>query len=63
LTTGVGFTVKVNVIVFPVHPFAEGVIVMVAVTGLEPELVAVKEGILPVPEDPNPILLVLLAQE
>ena len=46
----------------PTHPFAAGVMVMVAITGTVPALVAVKEGMLPEPLAARPIDGVLLAQ-
>ena len=55
-------TVMVNVTGTPVHPFAVGVTVMVAVTGAVPVLVAVKEGMFPVPPAARPIEAVLLLQ-
>jgi hypothetical protein len=61
-TVGVGLTVIVNVLGVPVHPFADGVTVMVAVTGAVPVFVAVKELIFPVPLAPKPIDVVLLVQ-
>jgi hypothetical protein len=44
----------------PVHPFAVGVTVMVAITGAVPLLVAVKDGIFPVPLAASPMDGVLL---
>jgi hypothetical protein len=41
LTVGVGFTVTVNVVAGPVHPFAVAVTLTVAVTGELVALVAV----------------------
>ena len=52
--------VKVDVI--PVHPLAEGVMVMVAVTGAVPPLVAGNEAMLPVPEAPKPMDVLSLVQ-
>jgi len=52
---GVGLTVMVNVVSLPVQLFAEGVKVMVAVTGTVPVFIAVKDAIVPVPEAPRPI--------
>jgi hypothetical protein len=60
LTVGAGFTVIVNVIGVPTQPFAVGVTVMVAITGIAPALVAVNEGIFPVPLAPSPIVGSLL---
>jgi hypothetical protein len=61
-TTGVGFTVIVNVPLVPVQPFADGVTVIVAVTGTEPVFAAANEDILPVPFAARPIDGVLLVQ-
>ena len=47
----------------PAHPSNDGVTVTVAVTGEVPVLVAVKEGIFPVPVAPSPILVLLFDQE
>jgi hypothetical protein len=60
LTVGVGFTVIVNDRGVPTHPFAVGVTVIVAITGAVPALVAVKDGIFPVPLPTNPMDGVLL---
>jgi hypothetical protein len=59
---GSGFTVMVNVPGVPAQPFAEGVTVIVAVTGLAVVLVAVKAGIAPVPVAPRPMDVALLVQ-
>jgi hypothetical protein len=59
---GVGLTVIVNVLGVPVHPLAEGVTVIVAVTGVAPVFVAAKELIFPVPFAPSPIEVKLLVQ-
>jgi hypothetical protein len=59
---GVGFTVIVNVSGVPVHPTADGVTVMVAVTGALVRLIAVKEAILPVPLAGRPIEVLVLVQ-
>jgi hypothetical protein len=61
-TVVVGFTVMVKVNGTPGHAFAEGVTVIVATTGVVPALVAVNEGISPVPLAANPIEGVLLVQ-
>lgn len=65
-TVGEGLTVIVNVFAVPVHVLPplvnEGVTVMVAVTGVLPELTAVKEPILPVPLAASPIDGVLFVQ-
>lgn len=55
LAVGVGLTVMVNEPGVPGHPLAEGVAVMVAVTGAEPVFVAVNEDILPLPEPAKPM--------
>lgn len=60
---GVGFTVMVNVETGPTQVARVGVIETVAVTAVEPVLVAVKAGKLVVPEAANPIEVVLLVQE
>jgi hypothetical protein len=63
LISGRGLTVIVKVIAVPVHEFAEGVTVMVAVNGLLPVFVAVKAGILPVPLAAKPIEVFELVHE
>ena len=50
-----GFTVIVNVIFPPEHPFATGVTVIVAVTADVPVLTPVKDDIFPLPLDAKPI--------
>ncbi len=59
-----GFTLIVNVWAVPEHetePLVNvGVTVMVAVIVVVPELVAVNDGILPVPLAPRPMLVLLL---
>jgi hypothetical protein len=50
----------VNDIGVPTHPFAVGVTVIVAITVVMPTLVAVKDGIFPVPLPVNPMDGVLL---
>jgi hypothetical protein len=60
---GEGFTVIVNENGVPVQLLAEGVIVIVAVMLVVPALVAVKEGIFPVPFAANPIPGVSFTQE
>jgi hypothetical protein len=62
LTVGVGFTVMVNVLATPVHPFNEGVTVMVAVTGVFPVLTAANAAMFPVPLAARPIEVVLFVQ-
>ena len=65
-TTGVGFTVIVNVLDAPVQvtpPLVKlGVTVMVAVTAAVLTLVAVKLPILPVPAAARPMLVLLFVQ-
>ena len=60
--TNVGLTVRVNGIGDPAQPLALGVTVMVAVMGVEPELVAVKEGIFPLPFAASPTAVLLFVQ-
>jgi len=55
VTAGVGFTVIVNVLGVPGHPFTVGVTVIVALAGAEPVFTAVKPGVLPVPDAASPI--------
>lgn len=62
LIIGVGFTVMVKVWGVPLHPFAVGVTVIVAVTGDVPALEALNPGILPLPLAASPIEVVLLVQ-
>jgi hypothetical protein len=62
IASGVGSTVIVVVIGVPVQPLATGVTVIVAVTGLVPVFTAVNVGIVPVPEAPNPIVVLLFVQ-
>ena len=61
-TTGVGFTVMVNVVGVPAQPLAVGVTVIVAVTGELVVFVAVKAAILPVPLAARPIDVLLFVQ-
>lgn len=65
-TVGVGLTVIVNVFVGPIQftlpLLKEGVTVTVAITGVVPALVAVKDGMAPLP-DVKPIDGVLFVQE
>jgi hypothetical protein len=58
--TGVGYTVMVNDNGVPTQPFAVGVTVIVSITIVEPLLVAVKDGIFPVPLAASPMDGVLL---
>lgn len=62
LTVDVGNTVMVKVRGVPMHPFAVGVTVMVAITGDVPVFEAVKDGMDPVPLPAKPIDGVLLVQ-
>lgn len=55
-------TVIVNVCDGPTQPFNVGAYVMVPVIGVLPELVAVNEGIGPIPFAPRPIDVLELAQ-
>ena len=59
---GVGLTVIVKLFAVPVQPLDDGVTVMVATAGLMVLLIAVKEGILPVPAAARPMLALLLVQ-
>ena len=58
--TGNGLTVMVKVITGPVHPLAVGVTVIVPEIGVDPGLVATKDGIFPDPLAPSPIAGLLL---
>jgi hypothetical protein len=65
VTLAEGFTVIVKVIGVPLQLLVLvniGVTVTVAITGAFPALVAVNEGILPVPEAANPMDVVELLQ-
>ena len=55
LTVGVGYTVIVNSNGVPTQPLAVGVTVIVATTVAVVLLVAVKDGIFPVPLAPKPM--------
>lgn len=59
---GLGLTAMENVMEFPVHPFSEGLTVMVDVIGAPVLLVRMKEGIFPVPEAARPIAVLLFDQ-
>lgn len=59
----VGYTVMVNDIAVPGQPLAEGVIVTVELIAVVPELVAVKDGIFPVPLAASPMAVLLLVHE
>ncbi len=60
--TGEGLTVMVNENGVPTQPLAEGVTVTVATMAVVPALMAVKEGIFPVPLAANPIAGVSFTQ-
>lgn len=62
LTTGDGFTVIVYVEGIPLQFATEGVTVIVATTGAVPVLIALKEGMLPLPPAPMPMEGLLLVQ-
>ena len=62
MTVDVGLTVTVKVIGVPVHPFAVGVTVIVAVIGEAVAFVAVNEGTLPEPLAASPIAMLLFVQ-
>ena len=59
---GLGFTVMVNDIEFPVQLFSDGLTVMVEVIGAPALLVNMKEGIFPVPVEASPIAVLLFVQ-
>ena len=61
-TLGVGLTVMVNVCAAPGQPAADGVTVIVAVTGAEPVLIAANAGIFPLPDAAKPIDVLLFVQ-
>lgn len=61
-TLGVGFTVIINVLGAPGQPPADGVTVIVAVTGVLVELTALNGAIFPVPFAGKPIDVLLLVQ-
>lgn len=54
-TLGIGFKVIVKIAGAPVHPFADGVTVIIAVTGTLLLLMPTKDGILPLPLAARPI--------
>ena len=62
VTVGVGLTVTVKLCGVPVQPLAEGVTVIVAVTGIVLLFTAVKSAMLPVPLPVRPIDVSLLVQ-
>lgn len=55
-------TVMVNVWAVPTQPAAEGVTVIVAVTGLAPVFTAVNAGISPLPPGDRPMLVFVFVQ-
>jgi len=59
---GLGLTVIVNVISFPVQPFNDGLTVMVDVIGAPVLFVNVNEEIFPVPDAESPIAVLLFVQ-
>ena len=61
-TAGVGFTVIVKLTAVPPQPVDVGVTVIVAVIGAVVLLVAVKDGMLPVPLAASPMAVLLLVQ-
>ena len=61
-TVGLGFTVRVNVFEVPVQPLADGVTVIILLTGTEELFIVVKSGIDPVPERLIPVLSFELIQ-
>lgn len=63
LRAGVGLTVMVKFWGVPAHPSNNGVTVTVDVTGAVPELVAVNDGMFPVPLAPSPMVVLLLLHE
>lgn len=64
MAAGVGFTEIVKFCAGPVQPFAAGVTVNTPAIWLEPELVAINEAIvLPTPDAPMPIEVLLFDQE
>jgi hypothetical protein len=59
LAVGVGFTEIKNVETGPTHPFAVGVMIMVALMGAFDVFVAINEGMFTDPLDPRPIAVLL----
>lgn len=59
---GLGFTVMLNDIEFPVQLFNDGLTVMVEVIGAPVLFVNVNEGIFPVPDAASPIAVLLFVQ-
>ena len=62
LTVGAGFTVIVKLAVDPEQVPIVGVTVIVDVIAEPVELVAVKEGMFPFPDAPNPVAVLLFDQ-
>jgi hypothetical protein len=62
VTVGAGFTVTVNVAGVPVHPFTDGVTVMVAVMGKVVALLTVNDGTSPDPLAARPMAVLLFVQ-
>jgi hypothetical protein len=62
-TAGVGLTMMVNAAAVPVQPLAEGVTVMLPVSGADVPLMPVKAAMLPKPDAPRPMEVLLLAHE
>jgi hypothetical protein len=63
VTVGVGFTVIVNVCEPPIQVLAEGTTEIIPSVAIVPALVAVNEGILPLPDMPRPIVGLVFVQE
>ena len=59
---GVGLTVMVKIFGMPGQPAADGVTVIVAITGALVALMAVNAGIFPLPEAAKPIDALLFVQ-
>jgi hypothetical protein len=62
-TVGVGLTLIIAFCDGPVHPNADGMIVIVETFGLAPPLIPVKEAIFPVPLPAKPIVGSLFVHE
>ena len=62
VTVGVGFTVIVYVFGVPGQPATVGVTVIVEVIAAAVKLVAVNDGVFPVPEAPNPMAAFVFVQ-
>jgi len=61
LIVGVGLTVIVSVCIAPTQVFAEGVTLIIDVTGTKLLLTAVKAGTLPAPAATNDVLMLLFS--